>query len=276
METTDIAFIKARYKENKKLYDETLKLIKLFNKFYKTLQPVELAVLKDYKEMAYWYINGVLRKDAQNNNKFTLYQIPKDTKCKGMDITLGNLRKYIQGLLIDTLQKILVLDDLFTRTPVTIEPITVFRGVSDMHDALSKLKKGGNFVFDNFLSTSLAVSVADKFASQSTQRDILVIKVPKGVPHMYLPWRMDELMNNQLFTDEFELLFPRGAVLKLVKKEIVEDYSVFKRKYKNVNVGDTNMVITFYHFVLNGFEPTRQLPNVDEILDNITSVEVFI
>lgn len=125
------------------------------------------------------------------------------------------------------------LDSLFQKVPARLKnqkEIDVYIGVilnEDMYNELDKALKSGVLTDKGYLSTSLNIETAKKFALQNSQYEdkglIFHIKVPKGTTFITSRMFRDIKSKNQL---ENEVLFPRNSQLRILsydrKNKIVE------------------------------------------------------
>lgn len=277
--------VKSKYEKNRELYAESMKLIKEYTKFYRKLSREDIEILKDYKRSTFMNINRMLYTGDEPRSVYQIGLGERAVKgCTGMDVTLRGLRDFITGRVEDTVKSITQLDRIMALAPVSKADRVVFRGVYGLHKRLMAYKRGQVFPVNNFLSTSFSFVIADGFAVAAqkdsrnaiTSRDIMVISVPRGTPALYVPWEMDNLLDNNFGVDEFELLFPRGAELVFERRETVDDYAKFRRRYRNVtkSTSATSGKLTFYYFTLRGFSTDLQIPSTATVVDAITTVEI--
>jgi hypothetical protein len=248
------------FPKKKNWFDHYLKILKKIIKFnnetlslvyYKQNGYIEINKLLIHKSLPYVFMFNMYDNNTQSIfNKKTIidtkpiYIFPDDIK-KISEYKKNTLLNHINNIdfLYKTFYKNILLDDciLFRGMHHNETKKGINKFLYDFYDNNSKklnFKKGNNFLFDNYVSTSLNIkTVLSGFFSGYNNGTILVIKIKKehNVPGLYLPdsffnksvIEKDKLKNfYKRYEHEFEILLNRNFTIKInnIKKINLKKY----------------------------------------------------
>jgi len=231
-----------------KFKNETLSLV-----YYKQNGYIEINKLLIHKSLPYVFmpnnydsnIKSIFNKKTIIDTK-PIYIFPDDIK-KISEYKKNTLLNHINNIdfLYKTFYKNILLDDciLFRGMHNNQTQKGINKFLYDFYDKnINKVnfKKGTNFVFDNYISTSLNIKapLSGFFSGYKSENIILVIKIKKehNVPGLYLPdsffnesvIEKDKLKKNfyKRYEHEFEILLNRNFTIKInnIKKVNINKY----------------------------------------------------
>ena len=244
-------------KKNYNTFDNSLKLIDKYDKFYSKLSDDELKSLKGYKYIDYYIINQyfydqnkffksldidlgdfiIFLKDKKNNK----LNNNKKNSNKNFMIDIKNINKYLKEYIYNFsdkfLNQIIQIDNIFKKSPKITKDIVVYRGIyineeknTHMYNKLLSIKKNEVITIPNYYSTSLLDNIAKDFLGNSGKRIeccIFKINILKGAKILYLDSLLLNIQSSYSkelrkksnnFHSEYEILIPRGAKIKFIKK----------------------------------------------------------
>jgi hypothetical protein len=222
-----------------------IKMVPKLIAFYKKLEPMQIAALKYYKGPGS-YFQSMLLANYSNTKKSEKRELPfpfrkfMDTMFY-MDI-LGkekmeaiyelelpsavNFDKYIDQSYGKRVELLNHLDSVYDRPdcPKLTGDEVVFRGMSEVGTAITKLKPGDTYTFKNFISTTLDRKVSENFSEGDC---VFVLSGLKDIPFLYMPGgkhRGDEsyttfLSNISLVWDLSEITLPRNLEFEVTSVE---------------------------------------------------------
>ena len=221
-----------------------LEMLPEFITFYKKLTPDQTKALNYYKGFGSFFQSSLLvnykSKDkielkfpftkAQDN---ILYKDILGLKNKGFIFKLwlpsaDNIERYINDSYNTRIKLLNLLDTIYNHQdcPKLTGKETLYRGMS-MNPSLKKLKVGGTYKFENFISTTIDRLIAEDFSRNDF---VFVITGLRNIPCIYMPnsKRQDDysyakFVGEQHILDDYsELVLPRGLEFKIDK--IQEQY----------------------------------------------------
>ncbi len=274
------------------IYWKSLKLKKIYDKFYNKIGRYGLYILQDYKLTGYKMINIFLydRETFFINYNKSLFSIIDDIfkNRKTIDITTlkTNFVNNIYYTLYRIIKSIIEIDKIFKKCPKTTEEYYVYRGIDfkdekleeNMLNKLRKLKKGDIFSFNNYLSTSLLNDQALNFLdshfveTKKAKCCLFRIKIPKNARVLYLDSDLtvfymlrqkrndiDSNINNYpvYLISEYELLLPRSCQLKYINSYTIKGKVPTVCSIKNL---DKKLIsdIYVYDFEMIGVDNNRE------------------
>ena len=231
------------------IYWKSIKLKKIYDKFYNKIGRYGLYILQDYKLNGYKMINTFLY-DRENffiNYDKSLFSIIDTIFKNRKTIDITTLKSEFVNNIFYTfyriIKSIIELDEIFKKCPKTMEEYYVYRGIDfkdqkleeNMLSKLRKLNKGDIFSFENYLSTSLLNDQALEFLdshfveTKKAKCCLFRIKIPKNAKVLYLDsertvfsmlrQRQRHKNGNDhpiYLISEYELLLPRSCQLKYI------------------------------------------------------------
>lgn len=191
-----------------------------YNHIYHYRQEIECDEWNDANlTVSFEIINWLLQNKPETSNTDFIKTIPTILNCP--EITMDNLQSQITNAstMNDTLQKFPTITS--ENNP---QGIHLFRGINCNFINNTPLKSNKQITFNNFLSTSLFLDTAIRFAGSPAC--IMSIHVTPG---NVLPFITDNLLKVKLYnpevTSEAEVLLPIGATLQFIKKFTMEKNS---------------------------------------------------
>lgn len=274
------------------IYWKSLKLKKIYDKFYNKISRYGLYILQDYKLNGYKMINTFLY-DRENffiNYDKSLFSIIDNIfkNRKTIDITTLKL-EFVNNIFYTfylIIKSIVELDEIFKKCPKTTEEYYVYRGIDfkdekleeNMLNKLRKLKKGDVFSFENYLSTSLLNDQALEFLdshfveTKKAKCCLFRIKIPKNSKVLYLDseltvftmlrqkWKYaNSNINNYpvYLISEYEILLPRSCQLKYIDSYTIKGRVPTVCSIKNL---DKKLIsdVYVYDFEMIGIDNNRE------------------
>jgi hypothetical protein len=256
---------KAFFPKKKNWFEYYLKILRKIIKFkneslslvyYKQDGYIDINKLLIHKSLPYVFmaskydsfIGSIINKKTNLDTK-PIYIFPDDIKKISeykKNILLGHINNI--DFLYKTFYKNIILDDciLFRGMHNNKSQKGINKFLYNFYDDNHKInfKKGNNFVFDNYVSTSLNIKpcLSGFFSGYGGESIILVIKIKKehNVPGLYLPnsFFSNSVVNNDKFKknfykryeSEFEILVNRNFVIKINNVKIIN-----LKKYNQIN-----------------------------------------
>jgi hypothetical protein len=255
------------FPKKKKWFEYYLKILKKIIKYknetlslinYKRDEYIDINKLLIHKSLPYVlmvsnydsFMKSIINKKTIIDTK-SIYIFPDDIK-KISEYKKNTLLGHINNIdfLYKTFYKNILLDDciLFRGMHNNKTDEGIYKYLYDFYDNKTNkinFKKGNNFVFDNYVSTSLNLKTCllDFFSGYKGESIILVIKIKKkhNVPGLYLPdsFFNKSLINNDKFKknfykryeSEFEILVNRNFTIKInnIKKINLKKYNKISR-----------------------------------------------
>ena len=198
-------------------------------------------------------ISNIFNKETTIIDTKPIYIFPDDIK---------KISEYKKNLLLTHINNIDFLYKTFYKN-ILLDDCILFRGMHDYQpnkgiykyltdfydDNINKInfKKGTNFVFDNYVSTSLNIKTAlSSFFSGYKSNTILVIKIKKehNIPALYLPdsfsgksiIEKDILKKNfyKNYEYEFEILLNRNFTIKIKNIKKIDIKNINFTKINNI------------------------------------------
>jgi len=244
------------------LFNWKHRLIKQNRPFFNGLPENLKEALRVYKYMGYQEINKFLRagnpvaRKIKPFGEFTLYkqdsimtrkhfeEYTKAVAGINNNTTLGELTEIIQKFHYGEYQEIIAdIDKCFKlKAPHLTNPSAgkktiLYRGTYLPAKLVNK-KPGTIITFGDYLSTALDPKVSFNFMKPTNKQNgeiepvLLIIRGYDGRPYICLDWdavethKMDKLKFAP-YSDEYEILLPRGCSFKLVKKYRTQDYNQY-------------------------------------------------
>jgi hypothetical protein len=229
-----------------------IKLVPTLIAFYKKLEPMQIAALKYYKGPGSFF-QSMLLANYSNTKKGEKRELSFPFR-KFMDIMfyrdiLGkekmeaiyelelpsavNFDKYIDQSYGKRVELLNHLDSVYDRPdcPKLTGDEVLFRGMSEVGAAITKLKPGDTYTFKNFISTTLDRKVSENFSAGDC---VFVLSGLKDIPFLYMPGGKhhgDEsyttfLSNISLVWDLSEITLPRNL-----------EFEVTSVEHRNINSG---------------------------------------
>lgn len=263
------------------IYWKSIKLKKIYDKFYNKIGRYGLYILQDYKLNGYKMINTFLY-DRENffiNYDKSLFSIIDTIFKNRKTIDITTLKSEFVNNIFYTfyriIKSIIELDEIFKKCPKTTEEYYVYRGIDfkdqkleeNMLSKLRKLNKGDIFSFENYLSTSLLNDQALEFLdshfveTKKAKCCLFRIKIPKNAKVLYLDseltvfsmLRQGRKNRNDYpvyLISEYELLLPRSCQLKYINSYTINGKvptvcsikNLDKKKISDILVYDFEMV----------------------------------
>ena len=288
------------------IYWKSIKLKKIYDKFYDKIGRYGLYILQDYKIHGYQMINTFLY-DRENffiNYEKSLFSIIDDIFKNRKTIDITTLKSEFVNNIFYTfyriIKSIIELDEIFKKCPKTTEEYYVYRGIDfkdqkleeNMLSKLRKLKKGDIFSFENYLSTSLLNDTALNFLdshfveTKHAKCCLFRIKIQKNAKVLYLDseltvfsmLRQARKSINQNENDypvylisEYELLLPRSCQLKYVNSYTINGKVPIVCSLKNLNKKKISDILV-YEFEMIGVDKEREKFNLKDFV-NIKDIQ---
>lgn len=258
-----------------RLRDYMYSLYLKYWKFLKTLPCKERVVLDDYKGIHASLLNAILYfpTDVDFLRKTIRYHV-------GDKFPISSLPEVVRNLLTQSLNKIEILDKIFTKAPVLDKSIVVYRGLRGaIAKQIIKMRKGDELVMRGFNSTAFDYNVSLLFSIPGDdEKTVLRIFLPKGTPHLLLPggpmqeygeMTFKKMMETvQADNDQTELLLNRGTRLEIIghqRHKISPKEWIYKKSYKTENF----IYITNAKLLLDKHQTPQSLPSVDELVKEV-------
>jgi hypothetical protein len=286
----------AMQKYKQEIFWKSQELKKKFDKFYEKQDEYSLYLLTDYKSLGSFEINTFLydRKLFFSEYRKSLFlmldNIFRGKKALENEKIKTDIINNIYFSFYRIVKSITTLDELFRRAPKLEDNMMVYRGVrfstpkleSKMLSKLSKLKRGDNFIFENFLSTSLLNQTAIDFLESQFTNDkkprccLFKIKIPKNTRVIYLDTDLtgfkflkpnksvDDV--RQILFSEYEILLPRSTLLKFEKKYAISGKVPTSCKLDDIKKGCISD-IQVYEFEVKGVNPDREVFSAKKAID---------
>jgi len=263
------------------IYWKSIKLKKIYDKFYNKIGRYGLYILQDYKLNGYKMINTFLY-DRENffiNYDKSLFSIIDTIFKNRKTIDITTLKSEFVNNIFYTfyriIKSIIELDEIFKKCPKTTEEYYVYRGIDfkdqkleeNMLSKLRKLNKGDIFSFENYLSTSLLNDQALEFLdshfveTKKAKCCLFRIKIPKNAKVLYLDseltvfsmLKQEHKKGNDYpiyLISEYEILLPRSCQLKYINSYTINGKvptvcsikNLDKKKISDILVYDFEMV----------------------------------
>ena len=288
------------------IYWKSLKLKKIYDKFYNKIGRYGLYILQDYKLNGYKMINTFLY-DRENffiNYDKSLFSIIDSIFKNRKTIDLTTLKSEFVNNIFYTfyriIKSIIEIDNIFKKCPKTTEEYYVYRGIDfkdkhleeNMLNKLRKLKKGDIFSFENYLSTSLLNDQALEFLDSHFVETKLAkcclfrIKIPKNSKVLYLDSeltvfsmlrqrRKDKDLNTNnhpvYLISEYELLLPRSCQLKYIDSYTIKGKVPTVCSIKNLDKTRISDVYV-YDFEMIGVDSDREKFDLNDFV-NIKDIQ---
>uniref|UniRef100_A0A6C0HLX9 Uncharacterized protein n=1 Tax=viral metagenome TaxID=1070528 RepID=A0A6C0HLX9_9ZZZZ len=222
-----------------------LKIIPLFEKFYKKLSDHEIIALKFYKHIgSRWQTNLLTNTSKQREIQFP-FEIYNDMELREDIIgenaanlipvsktNINDMNTYIKTSLTARITLLNRLENIFNRSdcPKLTGNEILFRGIS-IFPELKKKKVGDTIKFKNFMSSSIDKNVGEGYADNT----LLVFLGLKNVPFLYMPnakmyseygYKFATFIVDQSITDDLsEFVLPRNLEFKI--DAIDDDYKSY-------------------------------------------------
>ena len=299
IEITDLI---EEYKQT--IYWKSLRLKKIYDKFYNKIGRYGLYILHDYKLIGYKMINSFLydRKNFFINYDKSLFSIIDNIFKKKKTIDITTLKSEFVNNIFYTfyriIKSIIELDTIFTKCPKTTEEYYVYRGINfkdkeleeNMLSKLRKLKKGDTFSFENYLSTSLLNDTALEFLeshfveTKQAKCCLFRIHIPKNMRVLYLDSELtgfsmlkkeDKNIDNDDYPvylmSEYEIVLPRSCLLKYVNSYTINGKVPTICSMKNLNKKKISDIYV-YDFEMIGIDKDREKFNLNDFI-NIKDIQ---
>jgi len=229
-----------------------LRLVPKFIAFYKKLDPMQIAALKYYKGPGSYFQSNLLA-DYSNTKKVEKRELPfpfyknmdtmfyrdilgKEKMNAIYEVELpaaANFDKYIDQSYGKRVELLNHLDSVYDRPdcPKLTGDEILFRGMSEVSAAITKLKPGDTYLFKNFISTTIDRKVSENFSGGDC---VFVLTGLKDIPFVYMPGRKqhdDEpyttfLSKISLTWDLSEITLPRNL-----------EFEITSIEHRNINSG---------------------------------------
>lgn len=306
----EISDLIQKYKQN--IFWKSIKLKKIYDNFYKKIGKYPLYILREYKLLGSYSINTFLydRRQFFKNYKKSLFSIIdkifSDRKTIDLDTLKSELIHNVYYTFYKIIKSIIELDNMFLKSPKTIEDYYVYRGINfkdkelemNMLKKLRKLKKGDTFSFENFLSTSLLNHTANDFLksyfvkTKEARCCLFKIKINKDTRVLYLDSDLTGfqfLKNNHIDNDnntndnnynisnlipEYEILLPRSSLLKYINSYTISGKIPSKCTIKNIDKTEITDTMV-YEFEMIGINANREKFNLKDLVDTKSIKKVF-
>ena len=287
------------------IYWKSIKLKKIYDKFYDKIGKYGLYILQDYKINGYAMINSFLydRENFFMNYEKSLFSIIdsifKDRKTVDITTLKSEFVNNIFYTFYRIIKSIIELDKIFTKCPKTTEEYYVYRGIDfkeqkleeNMLNKLRKLKKGDIFSFENYLSTSLLNDEALEFLdshfveTKKAKCCLFRIKIPKNMRVLYLDSELTgfssifkkhhkNIDNNEspvYLMSEYEIVLPRSCLLKYVNSYTIKGKVPTVCSIKNLNKRKISDIYV-YDFEMIGIDKDRETFELKDFL-NIKDIQ---
>lgn len=180
---------------------------KYWDSFLSKLSCSQKLALKEYKRNS-WNINSIVRWNADR-------KLMKELKSKLISFLSRDTSGIVIKLLTIDIEKIVStvqeLETIFLTAPKLKNDLIVFRGVGDIEfDTISKLKKGKQYTFTNYISTSLVFQTAFSFSSywdtdteKNKQGAVVKFILPKNTQFILLPGGPVQDYGNYMSYEDF-------------------------------------------------------------------------
>ena len=295
IEITDLI---EEYKQT--IYWKSIKLKKIYDKFYNNIGKYGLYILEDYKLNGYEMINSFLY-DRENffiNYEKSLFSIIDNIFKNRKTIDITTLKSEFVNNVFYTfyrlIKSIIELDTIFTKCPKTTEEYYVYRGINfkdkeleeNMLDKLRKLKKGDTFSFENYLSTSLLNNTALEFLeshfveTKQAKCCLFRIRIPKKMRVLYLDTELTgfsilKRKHNEehpvYLMSEYEIVLPRSCLLKYVNSYTINGKVPTVCSIKNLDKKKISDIYV-YDFEMIGVDRDREKFNLKDFV-NIKDIQ---
>ena len=295
IEITDLI---EEYKQT--IYWKSIKLKKIYDKFYNNIGKYGLYILEDYKLNGYEMINSFLY-DRENffiNYEKSLFSIIDNIFKNRKTIDITTLKSEFVNNVFYTfyrlIKSIIELDTIFTKCPKTTEEYYVYRGINfkdkeleeNMLDKLRKLKKGDTFSFENYLSTSLLNNTALEFLeshfveTKQAKCCLFRIRIPKKMRVLYLDTELTgfsilKRKHNEehpvYLMSEYEIVLPRSCLLKYVNSYTINGKVPTVCSIKNLDKKKISDIYV-YDFEMIGVDSDREKFNLKDFV-NIKDIQ---
>lgn len=274
-------------------------VIKIFTKFYNTLDIHYIMAIAYYKGEGSRFLNEFLYSGKipkrylhvpyDDDMKHSYGITVGEYKPSYYNISLSKVEDYVRDGLEKRLTFINTLDDIFKMddVPKLTGNEVLYRGVNS-NDELYKLRKNQTFTMKNFISTSLSRIISEDYSIYPNEKSVIfVIKNCKDVPYLYIPndnflKKHKKLHDLKINSDLAEHLLPRNIQFKIVevinKKSTQFDY--YKKflnleKYKNDNNSYEDLYLPVRIFIceyVKTIATTRIEP--EKIVKNIKKLSI--
>jgi hypothetical protein len=255
MEIDQIKLLRQKFKAEQQIVDETFKLNKLYKKTYGSLTKQKRNFISLYKGMGYSDINSAMMNVNFNVYINTYSEMLKIKPVKhkytefGEVISISKAKKeeYTKKLAALLYKINVILNTIIDDCP-KIKLGKLYKGVflSEGNSLLS-LKKGDIFTFNNLCSSTYDINTALNFARPSFDNNvyICVFKINTKVKCLFLPWNIDNLGENYIEDDEFEILLNHGLTCKLmmIKKEKMGMTGIYSEKKEK------NLILYMFEYI---------------------------
>lgn len=295
IEITDLI---EEYKQT--IYWKSIKLKKIYDKFYNNIGKYGLYILEDYKLNGYEMINSFLY-DRENffiNYEKSLFSIIDNIFKNRKTIDITTLKSEFVNNVFYTfyrlIKSIIELDTIFTKCPKTTEEYYVYRGINfkdkeleeNMLTKLRKLKKGDTFSFENYLSTSLLNDTALEFLeshfveTKQAKCCLFRIRIPKKMRVLYLDtehtgFSILKRKHNEehpvYLMSEYEIVLPRSCLLKYVNSYTINGKVPTVCSIKNLDKKKISDIYV-YDFEMIGVDRDREKFNLKDFV-NIKDIQ---
>jgi hypothetical protein len=244
---------------------------KIFNKFSK----FEKYVLSYYKGTGYQDINNYLYDEKINKFKYPNIEFAA-TSIKQLcepeirdlvdnesnNVKLSEYPEYIKKRMDLIVKFINTIDNIFNKPliqKIQDNDTILYRGMNLKSDMYKDYKIDDIVHFKNFMSCSLDMQTSTQFTGKCCLYKITNLK---DVPYIYLPWsviheknyytnKYNHVENDRVydFTEEFEMLLPRGLKFKITNIEkmplrdrlVIGKISSMKELYKKTDMNKSEL-----------------------------------
>lgn len=289
------------------IYWKSIKLKKIYDKFYDKIGKYGLYILQDYKINGYAMINSFLynRENFFMNYEKSLFSIIDSIFKNRKTVDITTLKSEFVNNIFYTfyriIKSIIELDKIFTKCPKTTEEYYVYRGIDfkepkleeNMLNKLRKLKKGDIFSFENYLSTSLLNDTALEFLeshfveTNQAKCCLFRIRIPKNMRVLYLDseltgFSMLKQHHKNIDNDEYpvylmseyEIVLPRSCLLKYVNSYTINGKVPTVCSIKNLNKKKISDIYV-YDFEMIGIDKEREKFNLKDFVSIKDIQKVF-
>ena len=236
---------------NARLAAKWARLRALSQPAWRRMGDAEKMALVRYQTSGYTLINSLLRKDrdlSANVSDLVFWLNPKTSwkwqdawdpprppfgsePCDVLRSPISAVPELVRRLGDELVSTIRTLDAMFdTTAPRLPADMVLYRGETGPFAAALVGSPARTVAYPSFLSTTLDPNVMSSFMNRpGMDRCAMVVRVPAGTPFMCL----DGLSGGEMDTSwELEIMFPRGAQLKMQRARRVAEMNVDRRLHR--------------------------------------------
>ena len=240
-----------------------LDILPAFTKFYNKLSQDELSAIKYYKGYGSYFQSSLLANkpskpgdkkklsvpfyyDEEISLRIDLFGLANNADLYFQpSLDIKELNKYIETSYSARIELLNRLDRIYSRPdcPKMTGKEILFRGMQ-ANDAIKKLKVGDSYVFQNFISTTVDRTIAERFtaARGKSYPCVFILMDMKDIPFIYMPNRKLSnttikystfMKSSNIFHDLSEYTLPRNLefTIERIEKKPISTYPNIKKGY---------------------------------------------